>query len=159
LFSEQGLRFIEHPQIWLIPPALCAIAAAQFNRDRLTAAQLTAIRYLAITVIYASSTAEMFIRGIANSLWLPLVLATLSTAGVLLGIALRVRAFLYLGTTFLFLSIVAMVYHAHQNIHHVWPWWAFGISLGIAILTMFGIFEKKRNEVLEVVDRLRQWDP
>ncbi len=47
---------------------------------------------------------------------------------------------------------------AVANIHHVWPWWAFGIGSGLAILTLFGIFEKKRPEVLALVHRLRQWE-
>jgi hypothetical protein len=71
---------------------------------------------------------------------------------------MRVRAFLYLGSSFLLLSLVSMVWHAAQNIGHVWPWWAFGIALGLAILTLFGVFEKKRNEALQLLDGLRQWE-
>jgi hypothetical protein len=36
--------------------------------------------------------------------------------------------------------------------------WASGILLGVAILTLFGIFEKRRNEVLHLVEELRRWD-
>lgn len=158
LLSEQDLTLLARPQMWLIPPAVSVLVAAQINRRRLDAAQLTTIRYLAITVIYASSTAEMFITGVGESLWLPIVLATLSVGGVLAGIALKVRAFLYLGSSFLLLSIISMVWHAARNIGHVWPWWAFGIALGLAILTLFGLFEKKRSEMEELVAGLRQWD-
>jgi hypothetical protein len=33
-----------------------------------------------------------------------------------------------------------------------------GITLGVLIIAIFALFEKKRNEVLLVVDRLRQWE-
>ncbi|MBW3542279.1 MAG: hypothetical protein KY476_18585, partial [Planctomycetes bacterium] len=158
LWTEQDVAFLAHPQVWFIPPALSVLVAAHLNRDRLAEAQLTAIRYLTITVIYVSSTAEMFIAG-AEDMWRPMVLAALSVLGVLAGILLRVRAFLYLGASFLLLAIVSMVWHAARNIGHTWPWWAFGVVLGLAVLALFGLFEKKRNEVLHVLDELRQWKP
>ena len=49
--------------------------------------------------------------------------------------------------------------HAHQRFDHVWPWWAFGIVSGVAILVLFGVFEKNRRQVQQMVDRMRQWDP
>ncbi len=158
LWIDIGRSIFSRPQWWLIPPALSVLAAAQLNRKRLGEAQLTSIRYLAVTVIYVSSTGEMFLTGVANSLWLPMALALFSVAGVFAGILMRVRAFLYLGSSFLLLSMISMVWYAAQNIGHVWPWWAFGIALGLAILTIFGLFEKKRNEALQLLDELRQWD-
>jgi hypothetical protein len=158
LLHEHGFEILAHPQMWLIPPALSVLGAAQINRDRLTEAQLTAIRYLAVTVIYVSSTGEMFLQGVGESLWLPMVLAALSVLGVFAGILMRVRAFLYLGASFLLLSLVSMVWHAARNIGHVWPWWAFGIALGLAILALFGVFEKKRNEVLRALQEMREWE-
>ena len=56
------------------------------------------------------------------------------------------------------LALVAMVAHAAQAIDHVWPWWVFGISIGIGILILFGIFEKKRAEVLLLIGRLKAWE-
>lgn len=158
LWHEQGTGLFEHPQLWMIPPALSVLAAAQWHRSRLGEAQLTAMRYASILVIYVSSTGDMFITGIADNLWMPVILAALSIAGVFAGIMLRVRAFIYLGTSFLFVSIVSMIWHAAQSINHIWPWWAFGIVMGLLILTMFGVFEKKRQDVLRLVGQFRQWD-
>ncbi len=158
LLHEQGIEILAHPQMWLIPPALSVLGAAHINRDRLSEAQLTAIRYLSVTVIYISSTGEMFLQGIGEHLWLPIVLAMLSLCGIFAGILLHVRAFLYLGTSFLLLSLVSMVWHAARSIGHVWPWWAFGIATGLAILALFGVFEKKRNEVLHVLHGMREWE-
>jgi hypothetical protein len=36
-------------------------------------------------------------------------------------------------------------------------WWACGMALGAAILTLFGLFEKRRNDVLRVVEEIRGW--
>ena len=115
------------------------------------------MRYAATLVIYLSSTSEMFIVGIGQSLWPPMILALLGLAGAFAGMMLQIRAFLYLGAGFVLLALVSMVAHAAQAIDHVWPWWAFGIGVGLAILIFFGIFEKKRAEVVQLIERLRQW--
>jgi protein-S-isoprenylcysteine O-methyltransferase Ste14 len=158
LLYDTGFSPWHQPQFWLIPPAVSVLIAAQLNRQRLAAAQLAAVRYASILVIYLSSTSEMFLRGIGESLWPPMVLAALSVCGVLLGIALRIRAFLYLGSSFVLLSVVSMIWHASRAIQHVWPWWAFGIGMGLVILTLFGLFEKKRPELTRWIETLQQWD-
>jgi hypothetical protein len=158
LLDDFQFDLTAYPQLWLIPPALSVLLAAQLNRHRLPAATLAAIRYLATIVIYLSSTSEIFIRGVGTSLWPPMILTGLAVLGALVGITLRIRAFLYLGTSFTVLALITMVAHAAQAIDHVWPWWAFGIGLGIGILVLFGVFEKKRPEMLALVARLRQWE-
>ncbi|MCY2992068.1 MAG: hypothetical protein NTY19_29940 [Planctomycetota bacterium] len=158
LLYETNFAFWRHPQLWLIPPAVSVLIASQMNRRRLPPTQLAGMRYASILVIYLSSTSEMFIRGIGESLWPPMLLASLSVAGVFLGLVLQVRAFLYLGTSFVFLSMVSMVWHAQRAIQHSWPWWAFGIGLGIGILAVFGVFEKKRPEVMAWIEKLRHWE-
>ena len=97
LWQQHDWGFFVHPQLWLIPLAMAALVAEYFSRDRLADSQSTAVRYLSLSLIYISSSADMFIAGIGNSLWLPLVLLSLSLLGMLTGMALRVRAFLYLG--------------------------------------------------------------
>jgi hypothetical protein len=158
LLVDLDFDFAAHPQFWLIPPAVSALIAAQVNRHRLKPEMLTTIRYAATIVIYVSSTSEIFIRGIGDSLWQPMALLVLAVAGALAGIALRVRAFLFLGTAFTVLALVAMVAHAAQAIAHVWPWFVLGISLGIGILVLLGVFQKKRDEVLLLISRLKQWE-
>jgi hypothetical protein len=157
LAKDEGRSFFAHPQLWLIPPALSVLLAAHLNRHRLEPQVLTAIRYAATLVIYLSSTGEMFIVGIGESLWPPMVLAMLGLAGAVSGMMLQIPAFLYLGAGFVLLALISMVAHAAQAIDHVWPWWAFGIGVGLSILIFFGIFEKKRAEVMLLIERLRQW--
>jgi hypothetical protein len=51
-----------------------------------------------------------------------------------------------------------LVWHAARSIGHVWPWWVFLFALGVGLLTLFGVFEKKRPEVLALVGSLREWE-
>ena len=71
---------------------------------------------------------------------------------------LRVRAFLFLGAGFLALDMFAMIWHAAVDRSQTWVWYVSGIVLGAAILALFAVFEKRRNDVLAVVDRVRSWN-
>jgi hypothetical protein len=51
-----------------------------------------------------------------------------------------------------------MIWHAGVDLRHTWILWASGIVLGVAILTLFGIFEKRRKDVLRLIDELKQWE-
>jgi hypothetical protein len=158
LYRQPQLGLLVHPQLWLIPAAVSMLVAAQLNRDRLSLEQLRFVRYCCLMVVYASSTADIFLNGVANHPWLPLVLIVLSVSGVLLGIVLRLRAFLFLGTTFLSIAIVTMIYYASANLHWTWLWYVAGIALGASIIALFALFEKKRDEMIALVEGLKNWN-
>jgi len=158
LSRMEHFSLLERPQLWLTPAALSVLIAAYLNRDRLTAKHLTNLRYVTLSVIYVSSTAEIFVRGVAESPWQPMVLMVLSAVGVLAGMLLRVRAFLYLGSSFLLISIVAMIWHASANFGWTWLWYVTGIMVGLGIILLFALFEKKRSELLRLVEGLRSWE-
>ena len=67
------------------------------------------------------------------------------------------RSFLFLGFTFLVLDFMSMIWYAAHDLHHTWVWYVCGIALGAAILAMFAVFEKRRNDVLAVVEHLKDW--
>jgi hypothetical protein len=157
LWHQCGLDFLDRPQLWLIPLALAALVAEHLDRRRLTPEQRAAIRYLALGAIYVSSTTE-FWRGIGHSVVLPLVTIVLSVLGMLAGILLRVRSFLYLGVTFLLVVIARMIFYAAFERGHVWVFWASCIVLGAAIITLFALFEKRRNDVLAALERFKKWE-
>ena len=158
LLYHHEWHFYVHPQVWLIPLALIALVSEHFNRDRLTPYQSAGLRYLALLLLYLSSAADLFIAGLGRSIVLTLVLAVLSVLGVLAGMLLRVRAFLFLGVTFLLLDVLTIIWHASVDQRQTWVLWLSGIVLGAAILILFGIFEKRRNDVLRLVEELRRWD-
>lgn len=157
LHGESGYGLSEHPQLWLIPAALSVLLASRINRDSLSAEQRSSIRYGALVVIYVSSTADIFLNGVDDSPWLPIVLAVLSVGGVIAGLMLRVRAFLFLGTAFLVLSMLTMIWSASVNLHWTWLWYVMGIALGLFILYSFAMFERRRQEILRFVEQLKQW--
>jgi hypothetical protein len=157
LYHTQGLGLTEHPQLWLIPPALAVLVAGQLTRDRLAPAQLRTLHYGCLLAIYLSSTADIFLIGVAAAPWLPLVLAGLSVIGIFVGFASRIRSFLTLGTGFLCLSLLTMIWHAASNLGWTWVWYVAGIALGLAILIVFALFERKRAEMNAWVDQFKSW--
>lgn len=157
LNRTEDYGFLRHPQLWLIPAALSVLVAAYLNRDRFTEDQMATTRYITLMIIYVSSTSDIFINGVAESPWLPLILAALSLLGVLCGIMFRVRAFLFLGATFLLVAVLTMIWYASVNLGWTWLWYVAGIVTGALIIFTFALFEKKRTEVLRVVEDLRGW--
>ena len=89
---------------------------------------------------------------------MPLVLAGFWVAGVFAGMIFRIRAFRLLGSIFLLLAIVMMINYASVNFDWTWLWYVAGIVTGALIIAMFAVFEKKRNEVLRVVEGLKDWE-
>ena len=151
------LAFWVHPQLWLIPAAISVLVAAQLNRDRLPPSRLRFIRYACLMLVYVSSTADIFLNGVRQAPWLPLVLAALSVTGVMIGILWQLRSFLFLGTAFLGLAVLTMIYYASANLGWTWLWYVAGIALGSAIIATFALFEKKRGQMLALVEGLKQW--
>jgi hypothetical protein len=157
LDGVDGYGLYQHPQLWLIPVSLSVLAAGHINRDQLTKDQMTMIRYATLMMIYVSSTSDIFINGVSESPWLTMILLVLSVIGVLAGLALRIRAFLFLGTSFLLLSLLAIIWTASVNLKWGGFWPVVGIAFGVLIIISFALFEKKRREMLELVERLKQW--
>ena len=158
LTQVPGWDFITHPQAWLIPPAVCVLLIAHLQRDRLDPAMGSAIRYACTLMIYLSSTADMLLSEIGRSLWGPVILVLLALAGMALGVVLRVKPFLYLGTIFVFLGVTSMVWHSTQAIDAVWPWWAFGITTGLLLLTGLAMIEKHRPRLNQWANQLASWE-
>jgi hypothetical protein len=157
LLYGYGPSFLLHPQLWLIPLALIVLVSEMVNRPHLSRELSTGLRYFGLGMLYVSSTADFFIAGIGKSVPLPIILAVLSILGVLAGILFRVRSYLYLGVAFLVLVIVSMIWHAAVDLSNPWVWWVSGIVLGAAILALFALFEKRRQNVLHLVEDFRTW--
>jgi hypothetical protein len=137
---------VHHPQLWLIPPALSTLVVSRIEKARLGPTNFKTLQFLSLAVIYVSSTSEVFIYGLGETLWSPIILAVLALAGMLGGMMFKSRESMGLGVLFLLIAVAAMVANAHRRLNHVWPWWAFGITLGIIILVVFGLLEKRRNQ-------------
>jgi len=147
LLTHNQIPFAVHPQAWVIPFALIVLVSEHINRARLRPDVANGLRYVGVGMIYLASSADMFVAGVGQSVWLPVILALFCVFGVLAGIMMRVRAFLFLGVGFLLLDIFAMIWHAAVDLQQTWVWYVSGIVLGVAILAIFAVFEKrKRND-------------
>ena len=82
----------------------------------------------------------------------------LAVAGALLGMVLRIRSFLLLGIVFLVLDIISVIWYAYHDSAHDWVLYVSGIALGAAIIAVFAFFEKRRNDVLAAVEKLKKWE-
>jgi hypothetical protein len=158
LIQWPGWNFLSHPQIWLIPPAVCVLVVAQLYSNRLDPRALSAIRYASTLLIYVSSTADMLIQEIGTTLMGPIILIVLALAGMLAGVVLRVQPFLYLGATFVLLAVTSMVWHAQRVSGYVWPWWVFGISMGLCLLVGLMAIEKNKLRLREYASQLATWE-
>jgi hypothetical protein len=158
LHDTVSIHLWVHPQVWLIPPAICVLVAGYFHRESLSDEQFKSLRYLSSSIIYVSSTADIFMNGVAENLWLPLILAALSLAGIFAGIMLRVRGFLFLGLAFLLVSLLTIIWHAAVDLDQTWLWYVTAIVVGVLIITLFAVFERKRQEVLGMVEQLKHWE-
>jgi hypothetical protein len=152
LLTHHQVPFIVHPQVWVIPFALIVLVSEHVNRTRLSAEVSNAMRYAGIAMIYVASSADMFIAGVGNSMWLPVLLAVLCVLGVLGGIVLRVRAFIYLGVGFLLLDLFSMIWYAAVDLQQTWVWYASGIVLGVVVLALFAYLEKRRSHEKDLVE-------
>ncbi|MFH1267196.1 MAG: hypothetical protein ABIK89_15820, partial [Planctomycetota bacterium] len=124
-WQQQDWFVWDRPQLWLIPVGLSLLVAEYLNYDRLTKTQSSVVRYVALSLIYVSSSTE-FLGNLGGSPWRPVVLILLSVLGVLAGIVLRVRSFVILGITFLALVIVTMICHAaFFGEKQMWIFWVF----------------------------------
>jgi hypothetical protein len=158
LWTRLDIGLTDRPQLWIIPVGLCVLVAEFLNHDRLTSAQSGAVRYLALSLIYVSSTVDMVLTGIENNIWLPLVLMFLSVAGILLGILLRVRSFLVLGLTFLMVLMLTMLKYAAYDLGQMWTLYACGVLTAAAIIALFAVFEKRRNDILRAAEKFKRWE-
>jgi hypothetical protein len=89
-------------QIYTIPVAITVLIMLQFHQLELKPSVVNTIRLTALSSIYATATLDVFIR---PELGIFILALSLSIGGIILGIALRVKAFLYLGTLFLIFNV------------------------------------------------------
>jgi hypothetical protein len=156
LWHRLDFGFADRPQLFLIPIGLCILLAEYLNHDRLQAGQSAVLRYLALTIIYVSSSAE-YLRAIGESVWLPLVLIVLSLLGVLAGVLMRVRSFLIMGVFFLLLVLATMVKYAY-HVDQAWVLWLCCIALGAATIAAVGLYERQRDRVRAAIREFRSWE-
>ena len=93
-------------QVYTVPAALSLLVMLQLHQLELKPSVLNAIRLVALSTLYASASLDVFLQ---EALSIFILALSLSLAGVILGIALRIRVFLYISTVFLVLNVVGQL--------------------------------------------------
>ena len=153
--SKLGFAFTVHPQIFLWPVGLSLIGVAHVQRRSLEAETVRSLRAIGACIIYGSMATAVF-TDVAHQTLEMILLAVTAVAGIAAGMGLRIRAFLYAGFGFLVFDVVYMVFRIGRE--DPWVWWMAGIALGMAIITAFAFFEKRRHDVERWVRVLKTWE-
>jgi hypothetical protein len=93
-------------QIYTIPAALSVLWLLHAHRHELRSPVLHGCRLAASSILYVSATLDVFLR---SEVTIFIAALGLSLAGIVIGIALRTRAFLYAGTSFFVLNVVGQL--------------------------------------------------
>ncbi len=154
----QGLDGVE---IYLGPLGILVAALAQIFAPALGAPARAALRVLGGALLYLPAGLKLTLRlGAAEDGTYSVAFGAACLLGVALGVALRVRAYLALGTLFLTLDVVANLVHAGLRDHRV------GFVLlsasGLAILGGMIAITLRRDRLVGALRRLRArlrgWD-
>ncbi len=159
--KDQGFNNI----LLYVTPALgSALLIAQLFKDELTDFQLGQIR-LYCGLILLGISAAYNILDFRASVWYPASAALLSSLIVVLGISFRIRIFLYLGSSFIFVNLIGMI----ANIIITQPpektMFAIGLlflSMGIIFVSSYLLFQIKRDEIIvryqSISSTIATWD-
>lgn len=99
-------------QVYALPAALTALILVHLHRYELRPEVRHGVRLAALATLYASAGVDLFLRPeIRVFVWALL----LSLAGVGVGIAFRIRAFLYGGTAFLVLTVLGQMWRLYPE--------------------------------------------
>jgi len=93
-------------QLYTIPAVLSVLWLLHVHQHELRPPVLHSCRLAASSLLYVSATLDVFLRA---EVTIFLTALGVSLVGIIIGIALRTRAFLYAGTSFLVLNIVGQL--------------------------------------------------
>ncbi len=158
LWQKMELGLTEHVQLYGIPIGIAILLAEQIHHRELKPSVASTMRYMALTFIYLTSSAEFLWELGQQQIWLPLGLIGLSILGILAGVFLRIRSFVIVGFTSLALVLGALVYHAAVDQKQIWVFALAMFALGIPLLAFFMVFEKKKVQILAAVNRFWNWE-
>ncbi len=144
-------------QVYLIPAGLSVLLLLQLHRRELNPNVLNGVRLAVLCTLYAAAAVDVFIQEQLAVFALALMLSIL---GIVVGIGLRTRAFLYSGVIFLVLNVLGQLIQ-------LYPEQRLGralvlMGLGATITGLMIWFNIKRELIMERVRIFRadleSWD-
>ncbi|MCP3694409.1 MAG: hypothetical protein GY917_19545 [Planctomycetaceae bacterium] len=157
-FIGADFAFVDHPQFWLVPPAVSVLIAGQLNRDRLQKHELSFLRYVTISLIYLASSSEMVIKWSVElaDIQALATLAGLSLLGVVVGMLYRIRQFVYLGLGFFLLAMGGSIAKV-TTYNQLWFWVSL-VGLGAVMLVVFAARERYQPILRKKLAEMDSWD-
>ncbi len=153
-----------HPLFYIFPVASSVLILAHLLRERLSHRQKKNVR-LACSIALLGSSAFYNLVAFQDSFGYPLVAAMVALLGVLAGISLRIRIYLYLGTFFFVFNTLAVLIQMarYQPAEHI------QLLVGLLFLVTgllftagFWAFQTQRHAILQryeaLMGELEDWE-
>ncbi len=143
-------------QLYLMPAAITLLLFVQLQQHLLLHKRVHQLRLLALGALYSAATLDFFQQ--QGLLVFSLALA-LSLGGIILGIAFRIRAFLYMGTVFLtvFIASQLLQFYPEDSLSKGLIF----MGLGLLIIGAMFVIQLKREALMQQWQRwredLQQW--
>jgi hypothetical protein len=154
LFSDLGLKPLS---FYALPVGATLLLMVQVEHDRLSRQARFSLQNLGIGIICASAAYETFATGGLLSF---AVLLGLCLGSILLGLGLRIRAFVFCSTGILVGTVIGQV--ARASIEMALPMWTLLTSLGMLLLGGMIVFSWKRQQLEAwyrlAVEDFSRWD-
>ena len=130
-------------QFYIVPAAVSVLALLHLHRRELRPKVLNGARLAALSALYAGAGLDVFLRPELGVFVLALALAL---TGIVAGIALRIRAFLYAGVAFLVLNVIGQLlrFYPEQGLSRA----LILLGLGASITVGMVVFNLKREAIL-----------
>jgi hypothetical protein len=147
LLAHHQVVLGNHPQLWLIPPALTGLAFIFFGRARLDRVTVVRMASVAVVVIYGAGVAELFVAGLGSSVLLPLEVIAWSLAGFFVGRRLSLKPIQWMGGASLLLVVVSLALAAGAAGERPWVFWGVGAAEIVALLAFSGGFDRQSRAI------------
>lgn len=140
---------------YLIPVGLYLIGVGFINKYLVKEAPFSSILITAgtVTILGATFIPSLETRGVIHAI----LLMGESILFIFMGISLRMKSFLFLGTAFLLVNGLVQFWQPLTSLH----WAYYATVTGILIIVSGIMFERKRIEILgrgqEIIETLREW--
>jgi len=139
------------PQYYIIPAGISLIGLVWLFRDELGELWEARLRAVAISAIYGAAAWRplMFDAG-----WAMVLCAFVCVVGVAVGVAMRIRSYVYLGTTFLVTTVVANMVRYGARDHRLGALFLSG--LGLLVVGFMVVMTSQREQLLKRYQRVKQ---
>ena len=137
-------------QFYIVPAAVSVLALLHLHQRELRPGVLSGARLAALSALYAGAGLDVFLR---PELWVFVLALALALSGVIFGIALRVRAFLYAGVAFLVLNVAGQLirFYPEQGFSRA----LILIGLGTVITLGMVMFNLRREAIMQRIRIMR----